>query len=73
MNLRRILNATDHNKLIESAQDYGSNVPKEFLMFWFKELDIDSVLAALLLRCKSANVAEYESKIDGKNYIIILL
>ena len=47
-------------------------MPKEFLMFWFKELDIDSVLAALLLRCKSANVAEYDLKIDGKNYIIIL-
>ena len=70
--LRRILNATDHNKLIESAQDYGSNVPKEFLMFWFKELNIDSVLAALSLRCKYANVAEYELKIDGKNYMIIL-
>ena len=25
--LRRILNATDDNKLIESAQDYGSTVP----------------------------------------------
>lgn len=45
--LRRILNATDDNKLIESAQDYGSTVPKEFLMFWFKELNIDSVLTAL--------------------------
>ena len=42
--LRRILNATDDNKLIESAQDYGSTVPKEFLMFWFKKLNIDSVL-----------------------------
>ena len=70
--LRRILNATDDNKLIESAQDYGSTVPKEFLMFWFKELNIDSVLPALSLRCKYANVAEYELKIDGRNYIIIL-
>lgn len=70
--LRRILNTTDDNKLIESAQDYGSTVPKEFLMFWFKELNIDSVLNALSLRCKYANVAEYELKVDGKNYIIIL-
>ena len=70
--LRRILNATDVNKLIESAQDYGSTVPKEFLMFWFKELNIDSVLTALSLRCKYTNIAEYELKVDGKNYIIIL-
>src|SRR5947208_8695345 len=70
--LRLILNATDDNKVIESAQDYGSTVPKEFLMFWFKELNIDSVLTALSLRCKYANVAEYELKIVGSNYIIIL-
>jgi hypothetical protein len=70
--LRRILIATDDNKLKESAQDYGSIVPKEFLMFWFKELNIKSVLAALSLRCKYANVAEYELRIDGRNYIIIL-
>ena len=70
--LRRILQATDGSKLIDSAQDYGSTVPKEFLMFWFKELNIDSVLNALSLRCKYANVAEYELKVDGKNYIIIL-
>jgi hypothetical protein len=70
--LRRILNATDDNKLKESAQDYGSTIPKEFLMFWFKELNIDSVLTALSLRCKYANIAEYEIKIDGSNYIIIL-
>jgi hypothetical protein len=41
-------------------------------MFWFKELNIDSVLTSLSLRCKYANVAEYELKIDGSNYIIIL-
>jgi hypothetical protein len=64
--LSRILNAIDDNKLIESAQDYGSTVLKEFLMFWFKELNIDSVLNALSLRCKYANVAEYELKTDGK-------
>lgn len=34
--LRGILNVTDDSKLKESAQDYGSTVPKEFLMFWFK-------------------------------------
>ena len=62
--LRRILHATDENELIESAQDYGSTVPKEFLMFWFKELNIGSVLSALSLRCKSANVAEYQLKVD---------
>ena len=70
--LRLILNATDDNKVIESAQDYGSTVPKEFLMFWFKDLNIDSVPTALSLRCKYANVAQYELKIDGRNYIIIL-
>ncbi len=41
-------------------------------MFWFKELNIDSVLNVLSMRCKYANVAEYELKVDGKNYIIIL-
>ena len=41
-------------------------------MFWFKELNIDSVLTALSLRRKYANVAEYQLKIDGNNYIIIL-
>ena len=41
-------------------------------MFWFKELNIDSVLNALSLRCKYANVAEYELKKDGRDYMIIL-
>jgi hypothetical protein len=35
-------------------------------MFWFKELNIDSVLNAVSLRCKYANVAEYELKTDGE-------
>jgi hypothetical protein len=38
-------------------------------MFWFKELNIDSVLNAFSLRCK---YAEYELKIDRRRYIIIL-
>jgi len=52
--------------MIECTQDYGSTVPKEFLMFWLKELNIDSVLTALSLRCKYANVVEYDLNIDGR-------
>ena len=49
--IRAILEATEDDALIKNAREIGAKIPKEFLMFWFKKIDLNSYLQYLELLC----------------------
>jgi hypothetical protein len=71
--LRAILEATEDEALIKKGREIGAKVPREFLMFWFKKMDLDSYLRYLELLCNYGGFARYELEADGQVYVITLL
>jgi len=69
---RSVLETTDEAKLTQAAQQLGARLPKEVILFWFKELNVDTFLAYMTLTCKYGHVAENEVEIHGRNYAVTL-
>jgi hypothetical protein len=69
---RSILEAIDDNKLSQIGKDLGKRTFKEFLMLWFKKIDVEKVLEGFSLWCKYGGIAEYDLEIDGRNFTITL-
>ena len=69
---RSILEVIESDKLVDVAKDIGGYVPKEFICFWFKKINLDTYLRYLTLVCQYAKFAECEIENDGKDYTIIL-
>jgi hypothetical protein len=66
--LKLILETSDDNKITQIGKDLGERAIREFLMFWFKRVDIELFLEGTLLWCKYARIAEYNYDTDGRNY-----
>jgi hypothetical protein len=69
---KSLLEAVESDKLVSTARDIASHIPKEFISFWFKRVNLDTYLQYLSLVCQYARFAEYEIENDGKDCTIIL-
>jgi hypothetical protein len=69
---KSILEAIESDKLVDLAKDIGGHAPKEFIVFWFKKINLETYLEYLSLVCQYAKFAECEIDSDGKDYTIIL-
>lgn len=69
---KSILEAIEYDKLADVAKEVGSHVPKEFISFWFKKINLETYLEYLSLVCRYASFAEYEIQNDGNDYVIVL-
>ena len=69
---KSILEAIESDKLAGVAKDIGRHVPKEFIVFWFKKINLDTYLQFLSLVCQYEKFAECEIANDGNDYTIIL-
>ena len=58
--LKLIINAIDEIKIGESGSEIGNKIPMEFLLFWFKEVNLNSFLEYLSLLCRYGGFAHYE-------------
>ena len=47
--LKLILETSDDNKITQIGKDLSERTIREFLMFWFKRIDIESFLEGTLL------------------------
>jgi predicted DNA-binding ribbon-helix-helix protein len=57
----------------EMGQWLGNNFVKDFTLFWFHRVNLDTVLSTLkLLGSEYANAFKYEEHFDGKTYTVIL-
>ena len=67
---KAILESADKEKLDRIAERVGARIPKEIMLFWFKELSVATFLSYVSLFCTYGQVAEYELETDGKNYTL---
>jgi hypothetical protein len=72
---RSILEAIEDDKITTLAKEIGSQIPKQFLLFWFKKTNLETYLKYLSLVCKYSGFAEYEvdTNEDETDYVITLL
>ena len=63
-----VLGATDDARLAQAASELGNRLPKEVILFFFKELNVDTFLAYMTLTCKYGHIAENEVETQGRNY-----
>jgi hypothetical protein len=53
------------------ARHFGAMVPKEMMLFWFKEVSLESFLRYLSLQSKFQGYAEYETSHHGEKIVIV--
>ena len=67
-----VLGAADNDRLTQAALDLGNRLPKEIILFFFKELNVDTFLAYMTLTCKYGHIAENEVETQGRNYTVTI-
>jgi superfamily I DNA and RNA helicase len=67
-----ILASTDDESLLRSAKELGARVPKEFILFWFKKITLETFLNYVSLVCKYGGVGACESEVDEQHHTLNL-
>ena len=65
-----ILVATDEKKLVEIADKLGGELTRQFLLFWFKRVNLETFLAYVSLVCRYGGIAKYEMEFARNEYTI---
>jgi hypothetical protein len=67
---RTILETTNDEQLARAAQQLGTRLSRDTILFWFKELTLENFLRYVSVFCKYGQVADYELENEGRNYTI---
>ena len=70
--LRSLLSLANAEQISTLARKIGAEVPREAVLFWFKEASINTFLSYLENICKFGRHAEYECEMSGDDYTITL-
>lgn len=70
---RSILGMIEDDKIIRVSKEIGTQIPKQFILFWFKKTNLETYLEYMSLVCRYAEFAQYEVDTDGTNYTMTLL
>jgi hypothetical protein len=62
--LKTILNYITEDEIKNIAQEMGSRIPKEFMLLWFKNVNLEAYLEYLSLICRYNGFAEYEVELE---------
>lgn len=62
--LKAIINYITEDEIKLIAQEMGSRIPKEFMLFWFKKVNLEAYLEYLSLICRYNGFAEYEMELE---------
>jgi hypothetical protein len=62
--LKIIMGAIDDDKLKEAAQEFAESVPRDYIMFRYKKLDLEACLLHLSFLSKYAGLFKYELQIE---------
>lgn len=68
--LASILLATDEDKLVRIGDDLGSQLTRQFILFWFKKVNLETFLSYVSLVCRYGGIAKYEMEIEGREYVV---
>lgn len=71
--LKAIIEATDPCKLKAAAEEFAASVPKDYVMFRYRKLDIETCLLHLSFLSKYAGMFNYELQVEQeRNYTITI-
>ena len=62
--LKAILDYITEDDIKTIAQEMGSRIPKEFMLLWFKKVNLKAYLEYLSLICRYNGFAEYEVEVE---------
>ena len=68
-----VLGAADEDKLAKIADDLGRQLPKQFILFWFKKLNIENFLAYISLISRYGGIAKCETQVDWRESTVTVL
>jgi hypothetical protein len=69
--LRAIMESTDEDKLASIASRYGSELPKEGMMFWFKEVNLETFIRGMSNIFRYGNLAKLEVEAKKNEQIMV--
>lgn len=71
--LQLIIDSLDDEEIKNISSKIGKKIPKEFLLFWFKEINLNSFLEYLSLLCRYGGFAHYELESKEREFTITLI
>ena len=71
--LQLIIDSLEDIEIKDIGSKIGKKIPKEFLLFWFKEINLNSFLEYLSLLCRYGGFAHYEIESKEREFTITLI
>jgi hypothetical protein len=68
-----ILEAGDQQKLEKIGRDLGVELPKQFILFWFKKLNVETFLNYITLVSRYGGIAKCDIEVHGRDYTVSTL
>jgi hypothetical protein len=65
-----LIEGCEEKEILRIAEEFGTRLPNEAMLFWFKRINVENFLRYLSLNTQYAKLGEYELEIDGKDYAI---
>jgi len=71
--LKAILEATEQDRLSMAAEEFAASVPKDYLMFHYRKLDVEACLLHLSFLARYAGMFKYDVQIEQeRNYTVTI-
>ena len=71
--LKAIIEATEQDKLRTTVEEFATSVPKDYVMFHYRKLDVEACLLHLSFLSRYAGMFKYEvQKEQERNYTITI-
>ena len=67
---RALLDLADENALATLAERHGVEGTKEITSFWFKKINLETLLQFIIIESEYANLNEVEIENEGRDYTI---
>jgi hypothetical protein len=71
--LQLIIDSIDDIEIKDIGSKIGKKIPKEFLLFWFKEINLNSFLEYLSLLCRYGGFAHFEIESKERECTVTLI
>jgi len=70
---KSILGVIEDDNITSVSKEIGVQIPKQFILFWFKKTNLQTYLEYMSLVCRYAEFAQYEVDTDGSDYTLTLI
>lgn len=71
--LKLVIDFLEDSEIERIGEDIGKKIPKEFLLFWFKEINTHSFLEYISLLCRYGGFAHHEIESNDRSFTITLV